>query len=159
MENGSINEPVLLSNGRDVDTAYLEEALKERNIPYDVEEGEHTPPSSYIQEGIAQVVTFTNYYVDKKSWKLAKEALLSAREETKKAGKHPVGLTDGPGGKAKPADWLREDEEDGQDDNGSKHKHTGNPWSWFIGLDTTARLVVVAVAVVFLVGLYAVLFT
>lgn len=159
MENGSINEPVLLSNGRDVDTAYLEEALKERNIPYDVEEGEHTPPSSYIQEGIAQVVTFTNYYVDKKSWKLAKEALLSAREETKKAGKPPVGLTDGPGGKAKPADWLREDEEDGQDDNGSKHKHTGNQWSWFIGLDTTARLVVAAVAVVFLVGLYAVLFT
>lgn len=157
MENGSINEPVLLSNGRDVDTAYLEEALKERNIPYDVEEGEHTPPSSYIQEGIAQVVTFTNYYVDKKSWKLAKEALLSAREETKKAGKQPVRPSDGPGGKVKSADWNREDEEDSQDD--SDGKHTGNPWSWFMGLDTTARLVVTAVAVVFLVGLYAVLFT
>ena len=85
-----VKEPVLLSNGHDVDTVYLEEALKAANVPYYVEEGQNTVPTNRFKEGIVEIVPFTNYYVDKSNWKAAREALKSAGEETRKDQAAPV---------------------------------------------------------------------
>ncbi len=91
-----VRDPVLLSNGHKVDTVYLEEALKERNIPYYVEKGQNTVPTNRYKEGIVEIVPYTNYYVDKSNWKTAREALKSAAQETKKDEEAPVVFLDMP---------------------------------------------------------------
>ena len=123
-----VKEPVLLSNGHDVDTVYLEEALKAANVPYYVEEGQNTVPTNRFKEGIVEVVPFTNYYVDKSNWKAAREALKSAGEETRKDQAAPVVFLDMP--EEGTGDDLGNDASDGSDSWTDGEESRGGLWEW-----------------------------
>lgn len=78
-----VGEPVLLSNGHDIDISYLKEELRKHAVPYYVEEGQNVVPANHIKEGMMEVRWFKNFYVDKSRWKSAKEALVSTKERSK----------------------------------------------------------------------------
>lgn len=147
-----VRDPVLLSNGHDADTMYLREALRERNVPFYIEEGENAVPTSHYKEGIVEIVPFINIYVDKSNWRMAKDALLHAREETRKDGEAPVVFLDMP--EQEPGDEL---EAHDLEEQGGRRGKAGNPWSWYQGLDMSARVLLGGVAGVFLLGLVAIL--
>lgn len=146
-----VKDPVLLSNGHGVETVYLEEALREKNVPYYVEEGQNAVPTNNIKEGTVEIVPFTNYYVDKRNWGLAKEALKSAVAETRKDGEAPVKFLDMP--MSEP-----EDNSDGEEDDDAGNG-AGGPWEWFVSQDIYMKLILGTVAGLFLLGLLAILFS
>lgn len=147
-----VKDPVLLSNGHGVDTVYLEEALREKNVPYYVEEGQNAVPTDNIKEGTMEMVPFTNFYVDKRNWKLAKEALKSAVAETRKDEEAPVKFLDMP--ESEPEDEIDDGEEEEGGGNGA-----GGPWEWFVSQDIYMKLILGTVAGLFLLGLLAILFS
>lgn len=151
-----VKEPVLLSNGHDVDTVYLEEALKAANVPYYVEEGQNTVPTHRFKEGIVEIVPFTNYYVDKSNWKAAREALKSAGEETRKDQAAPVVFLDMP--EEGTGDDLGNDASDGSDSWTDGEESRGGLWGWLGDQDMAMKLIVGLVGGLFLLGLGRILF-
>ena len=150
-----VKEPVLLSNGHDVDTVYLEEALKAANVPYYVEEGQNTVPTNRYKEGIVEIVPYTNYYVDKSNWKAAREALKSAKEETKKDQDAPVVFLDMP--EEGTGDDHKKNETDGSGSESEEEAKEGL-WGWLADQDAAMKLVVGLVVILFLLGLGKILF-
>ena len=156
-----VREPVLLTNGHKVDTVYLEEALRKKNIPYYVEAGENVVPTGYYKKGFVEIVAFTNYYVDKSNWKAAKEALKNAVEETRKDEEAPVVFLDMP--EKAPEDSIREPgagllEHSGENQETGKNRDAGEEgdrslWGWFVDQDMVMKAVLGVISLLFLLGL------
>lgn len=155
-----VRDPVLLSNGNDVEVSYLQDELKRRNVPYYVEEGQNAVPTDNFMQGTVKMVLFTNFYVDKSRWKTAKEALLCAKEESRKDQESPAVFFDMP----------KEAQEDGPESKGagkSRGKGEESPedgdvgkrslWVGFMDQEIYVRLGIVVIAAVFLLGLAGVI--
>ena len=141
-----VRDPVLLSNGHKVDTVYLEEALKERNIPY---------------------------YVDKSNWKTAREALKNAAQETKKDEEAPVVFLDMP--MEEPQDAPRDMSRDtskktsrntsmgasknvSNDDWADSEEDGGRGlWGWVTEQDMAMKVILAGVILLFLLGLFKII--
>ncbi|SCH74498.1 Uncharacterised protein [uncultured Clostridium sp.] len=168
-----VRDPVLLSNGHKVDTVYLEEALKERNIPYYVEKGQNTVPTNRYKEGIVEIVPYTNYYVDKSNWKTAREALKNAAQETKKDEEAPVVFLDMP--MEEPQDAPRDMSRDtskktsrntsmgasknvSNDDWADSEEDGGRGlWGWVTEQDMAMKVILAGVILLFLLGLFKII--
>lgn len=124
-----VREPVLLACNWDVETMYLEDALRQRNIPYYVEECMKPVPTGNIKEDTIDIVPFTNYYVDRRNMMGAADALKQAKEETRWDEEQSAVFFD------MPEDEL-EDEPDGQESEGADMTARG----WFMGLDLYIRV-------------------
>lgn len=165
-----VREPVLLSNGHDIDVMYLKEELKKQNVPYYVEEGQIAVPSNHIKEGILEIVSYTNFYVDKSTWKAAKEALGGAREERRKglkaSGAHydsPGEAGSGPGAggpkakgqeaKRQKAEGLEAEDQEAEGREGQDERQPARSlWARFMDQEVYIRLGMVVVVAVFLMG-------
>lgn len=154
-----VRDPVLLSNGNDVEVSYLQDELKRRNVPYYVEEGENAVPTDNFMQGTVKMVLFTNFYVDKSRWKTAKEALLCAKEESRKDQESPAVFFDMP--KEAPEDEPEKGagKSRGKGEEGPEDGDAGKRslWAGFMDQEIYVKLGIVVIAAVFLLGLAGVI--
>lgn len=145
-----IKEPVLLANDWDVDLEYLEEGLKQKAIPYYTEDCQKPVPTGDDKNGTMDIVPATNLYIDRRDWESGSEALLWAKEETRKDEECPPVYLEMP----------EEEPETGQEEPPSveENKKTQNLLSWFDILHPYTKMAVAAIAVIFLLGFIGILF-
>lgn len=102
-----MKEPVLLTGSPEIETVYLEEGLRRRNIPFFVEEMQNAVPTDNYRENTIDIIPVTNYYVDRSSLEEALAVLNEAAEESEKDRAEPVIFLDMP---------EEEDEAGGEED-------------------------------------------